>query len=56
MCRAAEKAEENKSAFNLVSEETNFEHAASVSYNQQDGRFIFDQSFFEIVAMEDEQR
>lgn len=56
MCRAAEKAEDNRAAFNTGGQGAGLEHTASVSFNPQDGRFIFDQSFFEIVQMEDQAR
>lgn len=56
MCWAAEKAEDDRAAFNTGAHGAGLEHTASVSFNPQDGRFIFDQSFFEIVQMEDNAR
>lgn len=56
MCKAAEKAEDSRTASNTGNQGAGLEHTASVSFNPQDGRFIFDQSFFEIVQMEDQAR
>ena len=56
MCRAAEKAEDSKAAADTGAHGAGLEHTASVSFNPEDGRFIYDQSFFDIVKMEDQAR
>ena len=56
MCRAAEKASDLSDGSFDANMKPELALTASVSFNPEDGRFVFDKSFFDIVKLEDKAR